>query len=75
MNVNKTIECEDRYRESDHKDTWGKAIDKYTFFYNDSGSGRSALANIWGGGRNIKAGDLRALKEFCGVGYDEFPRV
>ncbi len=37
-----------------------------------SGMSRSTLANIESGRRNIKASDLRLLKEIFNVKYDEF---
>lgn len=39
-----------------------------------SSMSRSTLANIETGRRNIKASDLRALKEIFDVDYDEFFR-
>jgi len=39
-----------------------------------SSMSRSTLANIEAGRRNIKASDLKLLKIFFDVGYDEFFR-
>lgn len=36
---------------------------------------RSTLANIESGKRNIKASDLRLLKELFDVDYDEFFKI